>query len=208
MSDQVERYTPNAPFTIKMGIWLLMLTIILLFGAFTYAFVGSRAEVSTSLSLPVAFYISTLVLIGSSICLHWALQQKSIKEQKQGLMYALVLGTLFIVVQGWGAFQLFSQQTAFITELTEEIQRPILLPFQYIYLLSGMHALHLLGGMGFLLYVYQKWPASKEKYFEVSTYFWHFFRHFVAISFSHCNPQVRNLADIVIYPTDLTFGVG
>lgn len=174
MSEQVERYTPSAPFTIKMGIWLLMLTIILLFGAFTYAFMAARAEESTQLSLPTAFYLSTLVLIGSSVCLHWAWQQKDSVDQRQGLSYALLLGFLFIIVQGWGAYQLFGQQATFVTELTEEIQRPILLPFQYIYLLSGMHALHLLGGLGFLLYVYQKWPYSKSKYFEVSIYFWHF----------------------------------
>ena len=174
MSDQAEPYTPSSPFTIKMGIWLLMLTIILLFGAFTYAFVGSRAGSISQLSLPVAFYVSTLVLIGSSICLHWGWQQKETTAQRQGLSYALILGILFIAVQAWGAWQLFGQQTAFLAELSEETQRPILLPFQYIYLLSGMHALHLLGGIGFLLYVHQKWYERKDKYFEVSIYFWHF----------------------------------
>lgn len=173
MSDQAERYTASSPFTIKMGIWLLMLTIILLFGAFTYAFMAARSDSAIQLSLPAAFYISTFVLIGSSICLHWGWQQKNPDWQKQGLTYALILGAVFIGVQAWGAYQLFDQQATYHINLVE-VKRPNLLPFQYIYLLSGMHALHLIGGLGFLGYVQQNWPSSKEKYFEVAIYFWHF----------------------------------
>ena len=180
MGQGTKSYPSQAPFTVKMGIFLLMLTVSLLFGALTFAFIFKGSPVipgiSYTISLPFPFYLSTLALLGSSICLHWALQRKDPQDQRQGLKYGLWCGLVFLGIQAWGTYQLFDFQQLFAIEVSQKFspEFPSFLPFQYIYLLTGMHALHLIAGMGFLGYVFTKWPVKSDKYLEVAVYFWHF----------------------------------
>ena len=70
-SKRKESLAVGNAFTLQLGTWLLMLTISLLFAALTAAFVQSRVPSSFNVDIPIAFFVSTLVLIGSSFLLHW-----------------------------------------------------------------------------------------------------------------------------------------
>ena len=174
MGQEINKYPSTSPFTLQMGMWLLMLTISILFGAFTYAFMWLPPNEEFILQVPIPFYLSTLILLASSFLLHrgWVVSHDS--ELKNAFYFSLMLGLLFLCVQGFAWYELFAQQESLQAIAQEENQRSFSLPFQYLYLLSGMHALHLIGGLGFLAYVYTNWETKSEKYTEVAIYFWHF----------------------------------
>ncbi|MEM6631445.1 MAG: hypothetical protein AAF694_17320 [Bacteroidota bacterium] len=174
MQQEAKKYPHTSPFTLQMGMWLLMLTVSLLFGAFTYAFMWLPPIEGFALRVPTPFYVSTLTLLASSFLLHRGWFNNKDSELKNGFYYSLIFGIVFLCIQGYAWYELFLQQGSVEALAEEEQRRGFLLPFQYLYLLSGMHALHLIGGLGFLIYVYAKWEEKKERYAEVAVYFWHF----------------------------------
>ena len=86
----------------KLGIALLMLTIIVLFTTLGAAFV--RANKHIQFELPVLFYINTLILLGSSIFLHMAWTGKQEDKARLFVSLAVIFGLGFLISQGiaWG----------------------------------------------------------------------------------------------------------
>ncbi len=145
--------------------WFLMVTIILLFTAFTFGFFTSVRK-DTGIQLPNAFYISTFVLFLSSILLHRSKEQITFNKSPSLVSYTLLLGMAFLCVQGWGWYELYHQSSRMPDDKMQG--------FNYLYLLSGMHALHIIAGIFLLLYVILKFPGKGKRYLEIATYFWHF----------------------------------
>jgi len=155
----------QSSFVIKTGMWFLMITIVLLFTAFTFGFFTTVRK-DTGIELPNAFYISTIVLFLSSIILHRSRGQITFDRSPRVVSYTLLLGIAFLFVQGWGWYELYLQSS--------QVPDNQLQGFNYLYLLSGMHALHIVAAIIFLLYVILKFPGKGKRYLEIATYFWHF----------------------------------
>lgn len=89
----------------KLGIALLMLTIIVLFTTLGAAFV--RANKHIQFELPALFYINTLILLGSSIFLHMAWTGKLEEKARLFVSLSVILGLGFLISQGIAWAQLY-----------------------------------------------------------------------------------------------------
>jgi len=93
--------------TKTMLIYVAILSIVMLFAAFTSAYVVSMGNgFWVDIKMPRAFYLSTITIIISSLTMWWAI--KSIKENNEknfkiGLTITLILGLTFAYFQfqGW-----------------------------------------------------------------------------------------------------------
>ncbi|MEO0472009.1 MAG: cytochrome c oxidase subunit 3 [Bacteroidota bacterium] len=145
----------------KTGLWILMLTIIILFGTLTLAFLVS-ARKGVELDLPWIFYGNTIFLLISSLMIHRSMQSEGEIRRRQ-MMISLGMGLLFLIGQAFAWFLLI-QSGMYFTGSGREAS--------YVYLLSGLHGLHILAGLAFMLYVYQKRAFGHR--LEMAVFFWHF----------------------------------
>ncbi|MCI4668037.1 MAG: cytochrome c oxidase subunit 3 [Bacteroidia bacterium] len=148
----------------KLGIWLLMITITILFGSLGLGFMMTDGS-SADFSLPKIFYINTLILIISSFLLHYGWLNRIKKGKTVMLWPTLGLGLVFLVCQVLAWIQLYSNGLG-IKEGGLKIS--------YLYVLTGLHGLHIIGGLLFLLYVTLNYQRKGRKYLETAVFFWHF----------------------------------
>ena len=141
----------------QMVLWLLMISICLLFGSISAAFIQTPAD--TEIAIPTIFYVNTAFLLVSSILLHVSWLRREAPISRRLLRLTLGLGGGFLVGQSWG----WVQMAKAAMEHTH---------IDYLYVLTGLHAIHLIAGLIFLLYVYHR--PQKVNLQEMATYFWHF----------------------------------
>ncbi len=159
----------------KLALWIAIGSIIMMFAAFTSAYVVRRAAGNwLEFRLPDIFMVNTAVILLSSITIHLAYTGfKHGKEQRyKGMLIAtFILGLLFVVLQykGWEAL------TAIGATFTVNPSS------SFIYVISGLHAAHVLGGIAALTvalthaYVLPYKPTLRRKQrFELVVHYWHF----------------------------------
>jgi heme/copper-type cytochrome/quinol oxidase subunit 3 len=122
---------------------------------------------------PPAFAVSSVLLLLGSIVLSRAV--RSVRHEKQRsfrgwLRMALVTGTLFLGVQGYGLWTLLPAERA--------ADQASLGVTPFVLMLSALHALHLSVAVLFLAFVATRAQADRydhEYYWGVSicAYFWH-----------------------------------
>lgn len=160
----------------KMILWLFIVTIIMLFAAFTSAYIVRKADGEWLLfSLPSIFAYSTGLILLSSVTMQWAytLVKKGLIEKAKPLVAAtFVLGLSFLYVQyiGWGELV---DMNVF---LGGDSSNPA---GSFVYILSGVHAFHLVSGLIYILIVFSmlfsgKITKEKSLQFELCTTYWHF----------------------------------
>jgi len=159
----------------KLALWVAIGSIIMMFAAFTSAYVVRRAAGNwLEFKLPDIFMVNTAVILLSSITIHMAYAGfKQGKEQRyKGLLIAtFILGLAFVVLQykGWEAL------TAIGATFTVNPSS------SFIYVISGLHAAPVLGGIADLTvalthaYVLPYKPTLRRKQrFELVVHYWHF----------------------------------
>ena len=159
----------------KFVVWLFVVSSTIMFGGLTsyyIVFAASKGK-GHGLVLPDTFMYSTAILIASSICLFMA--SKAFKEAKIGsqklfLWGTLVLGVIFgyLQVDAWGT--LFQTGAAFVNNNAA---------ISMIYVVSGLHLLHIFAGLCFVLSslfgAYTGLSLEKSKFrMDVASIFWHF----------------------------------
>ena len=87
----------------KFALWLFIVSVIMLFGAWTSAYLVKRGEPGwSSFELPGQFWVNSVIIILSSITMVWA-QQSAKKDQLEQTKLALgittALGVAFLVGQ-------------------------------------------------------------------------------------------------------------
>ena len=159
----------------KFVVWLFVVSSTIMFGGFTsyyIVFAASKGK-GHGLVLPDAFIYSTAVLLLSSIFLFLstkALRRGDRKSQQLFLWITLTLGLVFcyLQVQAWSS--LFQSGAALINNNAA---------ISVIYVVSGMHLLHIFGGLFFimssLIGSYKGISEDKALYRqEITSIFWHF----------------------------------
>ena len=145
--------------------------------AFYFAYLVSESTGSefVGIKLPFAFTISSIVIIGSSITFHFGLvsvKKGNLAIAKVSIVATLILGLLFVLSQfmGWVALN----ESGIIAAGKESTQES-----SFLYLLTGLHVVHLVGGLVSLVIVLFK--TMKERYsvdnllgMQVSITYWHF----------------------------------
>lgn len=157
----------------KFITWLFIITIVMLFASQTSAYLVRRAEGNwTEFTLPLIFWYSTGVLLVSSIFMHLAYlagKKDEFKKLKLYISLAFGLGSAFLIMQyiGWQQLQ---QQDIFLKGNPSG---------SFMYILTGLHAFHLITGLAVLLYsfiaVFRNKVHSKNLIqIEVCATYWHF----------------------------------
>jgi heme/copper-type cytochrome/quinol oxidase subunit 3 len=176
----VEPREDTGLFNAKLGIWLFLASEVMLFGALFSSYIllriGSPEWLygpDKHLNIPIGTF-NTGVLITSSITMvmAWAsLKLRDFNKYKLYLGLTVLLGLVFMVVKGFEYRSKF--QHGFF---------PATHTFYAIYFtLTGLHALHVLGGMAVNAYLWgpgsKMWATDPERLtnrVEVSGLFWHF----------------------------------
>ncbi|MBI4398360.1 MAG: cytochrome c oxidase subunit 3 [Candidatus Omnitrophica bacterium] len=166
-------------FNAKLGIWLFLASEVMLFGALFSSYVLLRVgspdwpHGSSILNVPLGT-LNTLVLITSSITMvmAWAsLVLKNFSKFKLYMGLTILLGLVFLVVKSfeYGAkfhHHMFPKESVYLA---------------IYFTLTGLHALHVIGGMVVNAYLWgpgsKMWETDPQRFtnrVEVSGLFWHF----------------------------------
>jgi cytochrome c oxidase subunit III len=163
----------------RSGVWVAIFAITMSFMAFTSAlFVREGTAVDwTHLTLPPILYVNTVVLLLGSLTLVMAsrivnaqvlLHSREVRIVMGWLLATLALGALFIVGQYIAWTQLAAQGLYLATNANSS----------FFYVFTGMHILHLLGGIAALVYVVGQLVGSHTTFrrtsFHNTAIYWHF----------------------------------
>lgn len=157
------------------AMWVGMASIVMLFGAFTSAYlVRQGAGNWLQFPMPNIFYISTAVIILSSVSLQLAFRafgKRDFENYKIYITIATLLGIAFVCCQyfGWIA----------LNKLGVDLKANV--GGSFFYLITGAHVAHVLGGIGALLvsclYAYtltNQYSEKRKNRLEMLLHFWHF----------------------------------
>ncbi len=168
MKDKKERIHP-----LKYNLWVGLASIVMMFAAFSSAFIVKRSQGNwISFELPIIFWYSTGVILLSSATIFLsrkAFQDRQMGAYKKWLIVTLVLGLLFVLMQYIGFTQLWDKGIT----LTRNVA------FSFLYVIVGVHALHVIGGVIALLFVTGKAFNTRKRNYSIvpidlmNTY-WHF----------------------------------
>jgi cytochrome c oxidase subunit III len=176
----VEARPDTGLYNAKLGIWLFLCSEVMLFGALFSSYILLRTGAPSwphgrdlGLSVPLAT-VNTLVLIGSSVTMvmSWAsLRLNQFKKFRLYLGLTLLAGLVFMVIKA------FEYQAKF-----EHHHFPSTNTFFAVYFtLTGLHGLHVLGGMIVNGYFWgpgaKMWQTDPERFshrIEVAGLYWHF----------------------------------
>ena len=159
------------------GIWVSVYAIAMTFAALTSALIvrkGSSLDWQ-SFTLPWILYLNTAVIVGSSITLEIARrrvaafmgQSVSASEKPTRWLYVtLALGLIFVAGQYLAWMRLRAGGLYLATNPSSS----------FFYLLTGAHALHVLGGLAGLFYVIGKLRRSqlRRSTLDAASRYWHF----------------------------------
>ena len=157
----------------KFTLWVGIGSILMMFAGLTSAYIVKRNQANwVTFDLPIAFWFSTADIVLSSITVYMA--SNAFKERAMGryriLMSAtLALGIIFIVLQVIGFKQLLELGVTWKSNVSHS----------FLYVIVGLHALHVLGGIIALIIMSVKAFSIKTRSYSIvpvdliSTY-WHF----------------------------------
>lgn len=129
----------------KFALYVSFASIIMMFGSLTSAYiVKSAAGNWLEFTLPSYFYFSTAALVLSSITLHTSyisFKNNNEKAYKSLLFISFILGMSFVSLQYYGWDALFSVGVDLKASVSGS----------FLYLITGLHAVHILGGLAAIL---------------------------------------------------------
>lgn len=161
----------------KMMLWFGIVSLIMCFAGWTSAYIVSskREDWVSDLELPNAFFVSTAILILSSITYFVAKKAVEKNNQKMGTLFLLVtlaLGVTFISLQFVGFSQML-ENGYYFTGPTSNIK------MSYVFLIAAVHIVHVVAGLISLLVVLvqqlrKKYTPENMLGMELGATFWHF----------------------------------
>jgi cytochrome c oxidase subunit 3 len=157
------------------ALWVAMAGMIMMFGSLTSAYIVRQAAGNwLEFKVPDIFFVSTIVILVSSVTLHlsyWAFKNGKESVYKLGLPLSLVLGIVFIVFQYKGWMDLYSIGVPLNGNPSGS----------FFYLISGLHAAHVIGGIFAIgvatLHAFSlkfKPTETRRRRFQIVLHYWHF----------------------------------
>ena len=169
--DMVEQ--PISMHPKKFALWLFMVTVVMIFAALTSAYIVRQAEGNwLDYELPNIFWITSGIVVLSSVFLHFAYvsaKKDNISQLRIGMVGAVVLGLAFLVGQWYSWVALVDREVFFVGNPAGS----------FLYVFTGLHALHLISGVIFLIIVListfrYKVHSQSMNTMEMATTYWHF----------------------------------
>jgi cytochrome c oxidase subunit 3 len=172
-SRVVQEYAPPPS---KTGIWVALAAISMTFAAFTSALIVRQGAAMDwhHLTPPRILYFNTLVLLASSVTLQMSRREIAIfmggknfdLKPARWLYFTMFLGVVFVAGQYVAWMQLRSEGLYLATNPNSS----------FFYLLTSVHALHVLGGLVGLTYVMRKLRrvTLRRSTLDAFSNYWHF----------------------------------
>lgn len=161
----------------KMMLWFAIISLSMMFAGLTSAYVVSRTRPDwlNEFELPSAFIWSTLIIILSSVTLHFS--KKLIENNKRDkasylMWFTLLLGVSFVYLQFIGFQQILAEGYYFTGSASS-------ITTTFVYLIVIAHIAHVVAGLIVLLVVIynhykQRYGAGQMLGIELGATFWHF----------------------------------
>ncbi|HXB95508.1 MAG TPA: heme-copper oxidase subunit III [Puia sp.] len=168
MNEQRKKIHPH-----KFTLWVALGSIIMMFAGLTSAYVVKRDQPGwTTFSIPRAFWYSTAVLLTSSLTIQMALKAFKDREMlryRNLLTGTAVLGIVFVLLQWKGFRQIWDSGITLHGSGGG----------QFLYIIAGLHAVHVLGGIVALLAMVARAFAPRIRSYnsvpvELMSTYWHF----------------------------------
>lgn len=159
----------------KLALWVAIVSLLMMFTALTSAYIVRRSAGNwLEFSIPSIFYINTLVIVVSSLTLHaayGAFKREAEGAYKSLLSVTFLLGIAFVVLQYLGWEQLAAAGVPLKINPSGD----------FVYAISGLHAVHVIGGIAALAVALviafirklRVTPARKLR-LELTMTYWHF----------------------------------
>jgi cytochrome c oxidase subunit III len=166
--DRGKRIHPH-----KFTMWVAIGSILMMFAGLTSAFIVKSNQTSwVPVVIPRVFWISTAVIIISSITVQMALRsfkQREMNQYRALIGITLLLGVAFVILQWLGFQDLWAQKITFKGSGAG----------QFLYVIFGLHAIHVIGGIIVLIVMFIKAFIGRTKLYssvpvEVAAIYWHF----------------------------------
>ena len=157
----------------KFILWLFIVSIVMIFAALTSAYIVRQAEGNwLQFEMPTMLYISSVVILLSSATLHWsylAAKKDKLANLKIGIILSTILGLVFLATQFEAWKELVAMDVYFVGNPAGS----------FLYVLTGLHAFHLIFGVIFLIIVLissfrDKVHSKNLNLMEMGATFWHF----------------------------------
>jgi len=169
-----DSQTPLPPETYRLGVWIGLCSIAMLFIALTSAYVVRQGLGGDwqPVQMPRLLWWTTAILLGSSLTLELArssLKRGEDRDSSAWLTVTLLLGVGFLLGQLLAWQQLAAQGIYLNTNPHSS----------FFYLLSGTHGLHVVGGLIALAYVvwgawWHRYTRQQHTALDGATLYWHF----------------------------------
>ncbi len=167
-TEQRQKMHPH-----KFTMLVAMGSIIMMFAGLTSAYIVKSNQAGwVEVDTPMAFWYSTAAILLSSLTIQMAVRafkQRAMTQYRGLLVATLVLGLLFIALQWMGFSWMWEHGVRFKGAGAG----------QFLYVIAGLHAIHVIGGVVALAIIFLKAFFGKTKNYnsvpvEVISMYWHF----------------------------------
>lgn len=159
----------------KFTLWVAIASIVMMFAGLTSAYIVKSNLVGWS-DVPVLkiFWASTAAILLSSLTIQMALKafrEREMSKYRMLIAATLLLGVVFVICQVVGFKQLWEVHNIKFSGSAGA--------GQFLYIIAGLHAIHVLAGVIALLVMFIKAFFGKTKNYniipvEVAATYWHF----------------------------------
>jgi cytochrome c oxidase subunit III len=169
----VMKQQKNPIHPLKFIMWAGCASIVMMFAGLSSAYIVKRNQANwLEYNIPVIFYYSTAVILLSSVSImqsRKAFINRHMRQYKRWLFVTMCLGIAFVALQYFGFQQLWNSGITFTRNVS----------FSFLYVIVGLHALHVGGGVVALIIMYLKSFSRRRKnynpvYIDLMSVYWHF----------------------------------
>lgn len=156
----------------QIGVWILLTAITMLFAGLTSAYIVLRGVPTwQNIELPSLLWPNTFVLLMSSVALEFAkraIRKNHVETTTRWLAVSAVLGLVFLA----------GQLAAWRQLVAAGVYLPSTLQSSFFYILTGLHGLHLVGGIGAMGFVFnravkKRLTAFNHEPLKLCAMYWH-----------------------------------
>ncbi|MGZ5242682.1 MAG: cytochrome c oxidase subunit 3 [Bacteroidia bacterium] len=178
MSTYIDRKAQYSMNPSKFTLWLFLVTVGMLFAAFTSAMIVGREDAMATgkwqaFNIPVTFTISTIIIVLSSVSMQWAYitaSKNELENNRKALWITLFLGVAFVFTQIQG-YDALVADNVFLSGSNRGAS--------FFYVITGVHLLHIIGGILILLatlFSAYRYRVHSKNLLRINlcTTYWHF----------------------------------
>lgn len=143
----------------KFALWVAIASILMMFAGLTSAYIVKSNQTGwRGFVMPKIFWVSTVIIMVSSITMQMAVKafkNRNMQQYRAMLGVTFVLGMCFVVSQIFGFIALWDNNVRFKGASGAG---------QFFWPITGLHAIHVIGGIVALLVIFSGLYSGKQKH--------------------------------------------